>query len=217
MSGGAVDVEPTNIKLTDYDVEASSDYTVIDDSKLAINSVDIKLSAPSIKKNPQRTIPLLDDNGLIIAESRAIAMYLISLYAKDDSLYPRDPQKRVLFDQRLFFDFDVYGAMANVWGSVMSGKPPDHTCVEKVNGGLETWNRILEGRQWLAGDNITLADYSGCLVVTTTQIIPKTDFNPYKYKNVAEWISRIESSSQKYVEEVKVFREATRPILEKVK
>ncbi|XP_049856947.1 uncharacterized protein LOC126336882 [Schistocerca gregaria] len=38
-----------SIKLTDYDVEASSDYTVIDESKLAINSVDIKLNAPSIK------------------------------------------------------------------------------------------------------------------------------------------------------------------------
>ncbi|XP_049856946.1 uncharacterized protein LOC126336881 [Schistocerca gregaria] len=38
-----------SIQLTDYDVEGSSDYTVIDESKLAINSVDIKLSAPSIK------------------------------------------------------------------------------------------------------------------------------------------------------------------------
>ncbi|XP_049856948.1 glutathione S-transferase D5-like [Schistocerca gregaria] len=210
-----------------YDFDASFPCTLV---RIVARLIGVELKAVKLKdvveematpemtrKNPQRTIPLLEDNGLFVAESRAIAMYLISKYAKDDSLYPNDPQKRVLVDQRLFFDFDVYGAMANVWRSVMSGKPPDHTCVEKVNGGLETWNRILEGKQWLAGDNITLADYSACLVVTTTQIIPKTDFNPYKYKNVAEWISRIESSSQKYVEEVKVFREATRPILEKVK
>lgn len=30
--------------------------------------------------------------------------YLANKYGKDDSLYPKDPQKRAIVDQRLYFD-----------------------------------------------------------------------------------------------------------------
>ncbi|XP_046990557.1 glutathione S-transferase D6-like [Schistocerca americana] len=209
-----------------YDYDASPPCTLVrivarlvgvELKKVKLNDVIQELASTEMtQKNPQRTIPTLDDNGLILAESRAIAMYLISKYAKDDSLYPSDPSKRALVDQRLFFDFDIYGAIGKIWYAVIDGKPPDQTYVDKVNGGLETWNRMLEGKQWLAGDNITLADYSAALIVSTTQNVPKTEFNPYKYKNVAEWLSRVESSNQNYADEIKVFREAVKPHLEKI-
>ncbi|XP_049856954.1 glutathione S-transferase D6-like [Schistocerca gregaria] len=190
----------------------------VEHKKIKLKSITKEMASPEMtQKNPQRTIPTLDDNDLVITESRAIAMYLISKYGKDDSLYPREPQKRALVDQRLFFDFDIYGAVENIWVSVMSGKPPGQRHVDKINDGLETWNKMLDGKQWLAGENVTLADYSAAMVVITTQVIPKTEFNPYKYKNIVEWLSRIESCNQTYVEEVKVFREAMKAFLEKPK
>lgn len=54
--------------------------------------------------NPQHTVPTMDDNGFYIWDSHAISTYLIQKYGKDDSLYPKDLQKRAVIDQRLHFD-----------------------------------------------------------------------------------------------------------------
>lgn len=40
-------------------------------------------------------------------DSHAIAGYLVGQYGKDDSLYPTDPKKRAIVDQRLHFDTEV--------------------------------------------------------------------------------------------------------------
>jgi hypothetical protein len=40
-------------------------------------------------------------------DSHAINVYLVSKYAKNDNLYPKDLKKRALVDQRLHFDTGV--------------------------------------------------------------------------------------------------------------
>lgn len=57
--------------------------------------------------NPQHTIPTLDDDGFVLWDSHAIAAYLVGKYGKDDSLYPKDLQKRALVDQRLHFESGI--------------------------------------------------------------------------------------------------------------
>ncbi|XP_031639307.1 glutathione S-transferase 1-like, partial [Contarinia nasturtii] len=57
-----------------------------------------------IKLNPQHTIPLLDDNGVLITDSHAICGYLVGKYGKDDRLYPKDLVKRAQVDAHLHFD-----------------------------------------------------------------------------------------------------------------
>lgn len=58
--------------------------------------------------NPQHTIPTIDDDGLYLNESKAICAYLVNQYAKDDTLYPKEPKVRAMVDQRLYFDISVF-------------------------------------------------------------------------------------------------------------
>jgi glutathione S-transferase len=43
-----------------------------------------------------------------VCRSHAILGYLVNQYAKDDSLYPKEPKKRAVIDQRLHFDTGVF-------------------------------------------------------------------------------------------------------------
>ena len=69
-----------------------------------------------IRINPQHNIPTIVDDGFALNESRAICGYLVQKYGKDDSLYPKDPKKRAIVDQRLYFDMGVfYQSFAKVY------------------------------------------------------------------------------------------------------
>ena len=60
-----------------------------------------------LKVNPQHTVPMLADNDFYIWDSHAIVTYLVTKYGKNDDLYPADPEKRAIIDQRLHFDSGI--------------------------------------------------------------------------------------------------------------
>ncbi|KAF2894317.1 hypothetical protein ILUMI_11855 [Ignelater luminosus] len=151
------------------------------------------LTPEYLKLNPQHSVPTLDDNGKIIWDSHAINIYLVTKYGKDNSLYPDDPYKRAIINQRLHFDSGVLfpSGLKIIRPIVRQGAktiPPERAAeVEEGYGFLE---KFLEGHQWLAGDSVTLADLSIITSLTSIDVVVPVDEK--KFPNVTAWIKRVE-------------------------
>lgn len=46
--------------------------------------------------NPQKEIPVLDDEGFFLGESNAILQYVCDKFKPGNTLYPQDPKTRYL-------------------------------------------------------------------------------------------------------------------------
>ncbi|KAH8331065.1 hypothetical protein KR067_011085, partial [Drosophila pandora] len=139
-----------------------------------------------LKINPQHTIPTLVDNGFSVWESRAIAIYLVEKYGKDDSLYPKDPQKQAVVNQRLYFDL---GSLADSFTKyyypfIQTGKPGSDDDLKRIDTTFGFLNTFLEGQDYVAGDHLTVADFAILSSVSTFDIV---EFDISKYPNVDRW------------------------------
>ncbi|KAH8346999.1 hypothetical protein KR059_003898, partial [Drosophila kikkawai] len=145
-----------------------------------------QMSPEFIKINPQHSIPTLVDNGFTIWESRAIAIYLVEKYGKDDSLYPKDPQKQAVINQRLYFDHaSMYGSLAGYYFKIyVTGQLGSEEDFKKVQDTFGFLNTFLEGQEYFAGDHLTLADIAILSNVTNFDVL---GFDISQYPNVAKW------------------------------
>uniref|UniRef100_A0A1B6H666 Uncharacterized protein n=1 Tax=Homalodisca liturata TaxID=320908 RepID=A0A1B6H666_9HEMI len=114
-----------------------------------------------LKVNPLHTIPAIDDNGFILWGSQAINTYLVSKYGKDDSLYPKDLRKRAIVDQRLHYSNDVFYVLKQSTVALLFFKQqPSSELLSKIRETQENVEKLLTGQKFMAGDSLTLADYS---------------------------------------------------------
>ncbi|KAJ4433654.1 hypothetical protein ANN_15964 [Periplaneta americana] len=132
-------------------------------------------------------------------QNHAILGYLADKYSKDDSLYPKDVNKRGLVNNRLFFDIGtLYAGFFGYYVPVLrTGKLGDPSFKTKIDEGFELLNTFLEGENWVAGSNLTIADYS---IVATVASFDVLGYEVNKWKNVSEWYKRAQQTMAGYDE-----------------
>jgi len=111
-----------------------------------------------VEASPLRKVPALTDGDVKIADSAAIALYLADRYAAGDLAPRADDPARGEFLTWLFF---TPSAMEPAMTEKFVEMPPNPTAYpwgsfEKALAALET---RLEGRDWIAADRFTMADF----------------------------------------------------------
>ncbi|XP_055551701.1 glutathione S-transferase 1 isoform X2 [Wyeomyia smithii] len=150
-----------------------------------------------IKLNPQHTIPTLVDGDFSLWESRAIQGYLVDKYGKDDKLYPKDPKKRALVNQRLYFDMGtLYQRFGDYWyPQIFAKQPANPDNLKKMEEAVGFLNTFLEGQQYAAGADLTIADLSLAASAATYEV---AGFDFSKYPNVQAWLERCKKNAPGY-------------------
>ncbi|KAG8945085.1 hypothetical protein FRC04_001246 [Tulasnella sp. 424] len=127
-------------------------------------------SEAHLEKQPFGQIPVLDDDGFILFQSRAIGRYIAAKYADQGTKLlpdPKDLKAVALFEQaacveQADFDPSASGIVVEKIVNPFKGLPSDENKfqkhVETLNAKIDGYERMLTKHKYLAGDEITLAD-----------------------------------------------------------
>lgn len=144
-----------------------------------------------LQLNPQHTIPLINDNGVIIYDSHAICAYLVDKYAETDQLYPKDLAKRAEVDARLHFDTGFLFARLRFLFEPILYDGSSVVSTDKVEYIEKCWPLIeafLERGAYLCGNELTIADF--CCVATISSI-GHYGGSIHKYPKLMAWLNRM--------------------------
>ena len=148
--------------------------------------------SPAFRRlNPLGQIPVLEDDGLALADSNAILVYLAKRYAPGSGWLPDDPVGAAAVQRWLSLaagEIAFGPALARIQARFRdTGMPPAlmQSLAAKV---LAFMDGELAGRGWLAGAAPTLADVACYAYVAHA---PEGDIDLAPYPNVLAWIARV--------------------------
>jgi glutathione S-transferase len=142
--------------------------------------------------NPARRVPtLVLDDGRALAESNAILTY----FGEGTRFVPQGKYERARMFQWLFFEqYEHEPAVAVLrFLKTYSGKPEWYEAKRaelegRGNKALRAMEEGLAGREWLAGDGMSLADIA---LYAYTHCADEGGFSLEPYENVPAWLERI--------------------------
>ncbi|WP_421853793.1 glutathione S-transferase family protein [Oricola sp.] len=198
---------PDNIQLYSYPTPNGVKASIaLEELGLPYDAHNVPLSetttAPFLSLNPNNKIPaIIDPDGpggeaFGLWESGAILIYLAE---KTGKLLPQDPAARYETIQWLMFQMGGIGPMFGQYGffGVFAGKDiedprPRERYQNEARRLLLVLEKRLEGRQWIMGDEYTIADIAIFPWVRGAKVFYKAEeaFAMDKTPNVMAWLDR---------------------------
>ena len=138
--------------------------------------------------NANAKVPVLVDGDFKLWESAAIMQYL-AMTAGDESLFPRDARSRADIVRWQCWETTYYNSALGTLAFETIAKPrngagpPDARKVDDAREQLARYAPVLdqhlEGRTFLLGETLTLADYSLASLEPYPSLVP-FDFSPFR-------------------------------------
>ncbi|XP_058121116.1 glutathione S-transferase 1-like [Anopheles ziemanni] len=167
-----------------------------------------------LKLNPQHCIPTLVDGDVVVWESSAILIYLAEKYGKDDTLYPKDIALRAKVNQRLFYDIGtLMRSITTYYHPILMGGEGKLEDFKKVQDAVCVLDRFLGEGRWMAGEHITVADFTTAVTVAALDGVLNFDFSTYP--NVHRWYEQCKRELVGYTDITKEAGQRTQAFLER--
>lgn len=174
------------------------------EKKIEVELIEEKYWDPSpdfLRHNPAGKVPILRIDNRFMPESQAICEYLEETH-QGPALMPRDRDGRyevrrlcAWFDDKFNHEVTEKIMGERVWKKVMKKGYPDSKTVKEglraIRYHLDYMGWLLEQRRWLAGDQMTLADFAAAAHLSCLDYI--SDVNWDQQPAVRDWYSKIKS------------------------
>lgn len=136
-------------------------------------------------------VPVLDDNGVVIADSLAILVYVARKVGPSHWL-PNDPVEEAQVQRWLSVAAGkiAYGACAARLITVFDAPFNADEVIERAHATLAIMEKTLEGQHWIAGTaKPTIADIA---LYSYVERAPEGNVDLVAYPNVQAWLRQIE-------------------------
>ncbi|HEV8388892.1 MAG TPA: glutathione S-transferase [Dongiaceae bacterium] len=144
-----------------------------------------------LKLNSFGQVPVLDDDGTIVADSNAILVYLAKKYRKTDWL-PEAPAAAASVQRWLSVAAGqiAFGPAAARLVTLFGAPFNAEEVVGRAHAILKLIDAELAGRNWIAASNPTIADVALYSYIARA---PEGNVDLSSYRNVHAWLGRIEA------------------------
>jgi maleylpyruvate isomerase len=130
---------------------------------LQVESVTIDYAdrSPVVAVSGQPLVPVIEDDGQVVADSTAILRYLEERNP-DPPLFPADPERRALTDVFLEWFNEVWKGPPNAIEAELGRDAPDTARIAALGARIAGWVDVFEGllteHDHLLGDALSAAD-----------------------------------------------------------
>jgi len=144
-----------------------------------------------LKLNPFGQVPVLEDDGLVIADSNAILVYLARRYG-DASWLPQDPAGAARIQRWLSVAAgEIASGPATARVIKLFRKPVDPAdAIARAHRILGLVDDSLAGNEWIAAGWPTIADIALYSYIARA---PEGNVDLAAYANVQAWLARVEA------------------------
>ncbi len=154
-----------------------------------------------MRRNPAGKVPVLKLGTRTMSESQAICEYLEEVYPAPP-LLPRDPDARFevrrlvsWFDDKFYHEVTSKLVGERVYRKVMGTGYPDSANVKAgaraIKYHLDYMGWLLDQRRWLAGNEMTLADFAAAAHLSCLDYISDVDWN--RLPVIKDWYAKLKS------------------------